>query len=140
MAIDELRVVDAAVTAGQDTSLAAEVRNFGRQPRTRQSVELYVDGQRAAERSVDVAAGGRTTVSFPYRFEAAGDHALELRLAADQLDVDNHRFLALAIKDQMRVLCVDGRPAGGNFKSATDFLAVALSPPAGRPVPRTRAA
>jgi Mg-chelatase subunit ChlD len=131
MAVDDLHVVDAAATAGQDILLAAEIRNFGRQPRTGQLVELYVDGQRAAERSVDVAAGGRANVSLPYRFDSAGGHTLELRLAPDQLDVDNHRYLALAIKDQIRVLCVDGRPAGGNFKSASDFLAVALAPPSG---------
>ena len=37
-------------------SFAAEVRNYGRQPRTKQSVELLVDGRRA-EQTVDVAAG-----------------------------------------------------------------------------------
>ena len=129
LAIDDVRLVDSMVTARQESALVGEVRNFGRQPKPGQKVELYVDGQRTGERTIDVAPGGRATVSFPCRFDAAGEHALELRLAPDQLDVDNHRFLALPVKDQVRVLCVDGRPAGGRFKSATDFLTVALAPP-----------
>jgi Mg-chelatase subunit ChlD len=133
LAIDEFRLVDSIVTIGQESSLTGEVRNFGRDPKARLSVQLFVDGQVSGDRLVDIAPGGRATVSFPCRIDAPGDHALELRLAPDLLDVDNHRYLALTVKDQVRVLCVDGRPAGGRFKSATDFLAVALAPPAGQP-------
>lgn len=129
LAVEQLRIVDPVVTARQETSIVGEIRNFGRAPKGRQSVELYVDGQRSAERAIDVAAGGRATVSFPYTFDTAAEHALELRLAADWLDLDNHRFLTLPVKDQLRVLCVDGRPVGGDFKSATDYLRVALAPP-----------
>ncbi len=75
-----------------------------------------------------MAAGGRAAVSFPCYFDSAGEHALELRLTPDALELDNRRYLAVPVKDQVRVLCVDGRPSGGRFKSATDFLTVALSP------------
>ncbi|MBI2824868.1 MAG: VWA domain-containing protein [Planctomycetia bacterium] len=132
MAVEQLRLADPIVTVGQETQLAAEVRNFGRQPKSRQMLELLIDGRRAADRVIDLPPGGRVTVGFPHRFDAPGDHAVELRLAADLLDVDNHRYLALPVKDQIRVLCVDGRPSGGEFKSATDYLAVALSPAAGQ--------
>jgi Mg-chelatase subunit ChlD len=132
LAIDELRLTDPIVTVGQEATLTGEIRNFGREAKSRVALELLVDGQASGERHVDVAPGGRATASFSYRFDAAGDHAIELRSAPDALDVDNHRYLALAVKDQVRVLCVDGRPAAGRFKSATGFLAVALAPPAGQ--------
>jgi hypothetical protein len=132
LAVEQFRLVDPIVTVGQETSLAGEIRNFGRQPKPRQTIELFVDGERRGERQVDLPSGGRATVSFPCRFDAAGEHALELRMAPDQLDVDNHRFLALPVKDQVRVLCVDGHPTGGRFKSATDFLSAALAPPTGQ--------
>jgi Mg-chelatase subunit ChlD len=130
-AIEQLRLADGVVTVGQATMLAAEVRNFGRQAKAQQTVELHIDGERTAERTVDLAAGGSTAVNFPCYFDAAGEHVVELRMTPDLLDIDNHRYLAIGVKDQLRVLCVDGRPAGGRFKSATDFLMVALSPPAG---------
>ncbi len=132
LAIEQLRLADGIITVGQETILSAEIRNFGRQPKAQQGIELFVDGERTAERSVDLAPGGRASVSFPCYFDAAGEHAVEVRLAPDLLDVDNHRFLAIPVRDQVRVLCVDGRPSGARFKSATDFLAVALSPPAGQ--------
>lgn len=128
LAIDQLRLDEPLVTVGQPVSLAAEIRNFGRQPRSKQSVELLVDGRRAAEQTVDVAAGGRVSLAFAHPFESPGDHVVELKLAADSLEIDNRRYLALPVKEQIRVLCVDGRPAGGRFKSSTDFLTLALAP------------
>jgi len=130
LAVEQLRLADQPVTLGQEVGLSGEVRNFGRQPRANLTVELFVDGRRVGERSVDMPPGGRASVSFPYRFESGGEHVVELRSAADQLDVDNARFLSVGVKEQVRVLCVDGRPAGGRFKSATDYLTVALAPPA----------
>jgi len=130
---DNLAVTRAAAseplaTVARDVSLEADIRNFGRQPRARQLVELFVDGRRAGEQFVDLEPGASKTVTFPYRFDLPGDRAVEIRLAADLLDVDNHRWLALPVKDRIRVLCVDGRPAGAAFKGAADYLAVALSP------------
>ncbi len=75
-------------------------------------------------------------MSFAYRFETPGDHVIEARLGADLLDVDNHRWLALPVKDHLRVLCVDGKPAGSGMGGsglggATDYLALALDPERG---------
>ncbi len=66
-----------------------------------------------------------------YRFETPGQHVAEIRLAADSLDLDNHRWLMLPVKDRLRVLCVDGKPAGGGLSGATDYLALALNPDQG---------
>ena len=52
----------------------------------------------------------------------------EVRLAGDLLDVDNHRYLSLPVRTHLRVLCVNGKPAGGAFQGATDYLMVALAP------------
>jgi len=128
LAIEQLRIDESLVTAGQTASLSAEVRNFGRQPRARQAVELIVDGRRSGEQVVDVAPGGRVSIALTHRFDTPGDHVVELKLSADSLEVDNRRYLALPVKEQIRVLCVDGRPVGGRFKSSTDFLTVALAP------------
>lgn len=131
IAVEQLRLQDGFVTVGQETIISAELRNFGRQARSGQTIELFVDGRHTAQRAIDLAAGGRAAVSFPCYFDSAGEHAIEVRLTPDLLELDNRRYLAAPVKDQVRVLCVDGRPSGGRFKSATDFLTVALSPTAG---------
>jgi Aerotolerance regulator N-terminal/von Willebrand factor type A domain len=128
LAVTRAAASEPLATTARDVSLEAEIRNFGRQPRAHQLVEFFVDGRRAGEQFVDLAPGASKTISFPYRFDMPGDHAVEVRLATDLLDVDNHRWLALPVKDHIRVLCVDGRPAGAAFKGAADYLAVALAP------------
>jgi hypothetical protein len=130
---DNLAVTDAAtaepyVTVGRNVTVTAEVANFGRQSRSQQLVEFFVDGRRAGEEYVDVQAGSHASVAFNYQFEAPGDHAVEVRLASDLLDIDNHRFLSIPVEESLRVLVVDGRPGGGEFGGSAAFLAVALSP------------
>lgn len=137
LAVTGVRASEAVVTIGRELSAEVVVRNFGRQPVAQQLLELFVDGRRVAEGRVDLRPQEETSLSFPCRFEKVGEHHVEARLNADLLDCDNHRFLALPVKESLAVLCVDGRPAGSQFGSATDYLKVALAPQAagqGRPV------
>lgn len=128
IAVTALRPLEPYITVARDTPLEVELHNFGRQARVRQVVELFVDGRRAGETRVDLAAGGSATTVLNYRFDAPGDHSVEIRAAGDSLDVDNHRWLALPVVNHLRVLCINGKPAGGDFQGATDYLLVALSP------------
>ncbi len=79
---------------------------------------------------MDLPPGEDVAVAFSdYRFESPGDHALEVRLQSDQLDIDNHRYLSVPVKPAVQVLCVDGRPSGDPLRGATGYLATALAPP-----------
>ena len=51
----------------------------------------------------------RRRIQFEHRFQSPGDHALELRLGGDALDVDNHRFLVLPVKEHLDALLVNGK-------------------------------
>jgi hypothetical protein len=130
-ALTSLATAEPFATVSRPVTLEGEVHNFGRQARPHQLVELFVDGRRAGEEHVDLTPGGSAAVAFSYRFESPGDHAVELRLAGDLLDIDNHRWLALPVKQRLRVLCINGKPGGGSYRGATDYLTVALAP-AGR--------
>jgi aerotolerance regulator-like protein/VWA domain-containing protein len=130
---ENLGVIDARTsepfaTLASGLDIEADLKDFGRQGKKRQAVELIVDGRRVNQMYVDVPPGGEASVSFFHRFESPGDHEVEIRAAGDNLDVDNHRFLAVPVKRSIGVLCVDGRPSGEPFGAATDFLAVALAP------------
>ena len=128
VALTSLRPLEPYITMARDATLEAELHNFGRQGRNRQLVELFVDGRRAGESHVDLPAGDSATTAFSYRFDTPGNHTVEVRTANDLLDVDNHRWLALPVVNHLRVLCVNGKPAGGDFQGATDYLVVALAP------------
>ena len=130
LAITSLRATDPLLAVGRDVPLEVRLKNFGRQAIAHQPVELLVDGRRIAQKQVDLSPGGSASVGFSYRFDAPGDHAIEARAAGDALDVDNHRYLALPVRQAIRVLCIDGRPSGKPFHGAADYLAVALAPQA----------
>lgn len=128
LAITAVRTDEPFATVGRNVNVEAELASFGRQTRARQLVELLVDGRRVGQEHVELAPGAGASVGFSYRFEAPGDHTLEVRLEGDQLDVDNHRWLALPVKQHVNVLLVDGRPSGEPFGGATDYLRAALQP------------
>lgn len=128
LAITDLHAGQAFATPNRDVQFEAQIKNFGRQPRSRQALDLLVDGRRVKQQSIDLPAGGEAKVSFAYRFETPGDHLVEARLAGDALDIDNHRYLAMPVKQAIQVLCIDGRPSGKPLGGAAGLLALALAP------------
>lgn len=128
LAVTALATQHRLATCRAETVFAAQIRNFGRERRPRERVQFFVDGVRAAESSVDLPAGGSASATFRFRFDTPGDHAVEVRVGGDRLDVDNHRWLSVSVKERLRVLCVDGRPSSGGPPGAADYLRVALAP------------
>ena len=139
LAVTSLDLRDPRVLAGRSAALEAGVRDFGHLARQHQAVDLLVDGSPASRQYVDIPAGGNAVVHFDHGFESDGEHAVEVRLVgdplkpvdvrgpADALDVDNHRYLAVTVRRALRVLCVDGRPAGDPRKSSVFNLTLALA-------------
>jgi len=132
LAVTDLRLLEQVPVPGRNVPLAATLENFGRQGQTAQTVDLLVDGHRVEGQRVNVPPGGRASVTFACRFETPGDHAVEVRAAGDALEVDNHRWLAVPVRQSIRVLCINGRPSGDPFGGATDWLVYALNPQSDR--------
>jgi hypothetical protein len=131
LAVTSIAANEPFVTTAREATFTAEIRNFGAQPRDHQLVELFVDERRVKEAYVDVPPGQQAPLAFAHRFDAPGDHVVEFRLGADLLDIDNHRWLSVPVKEHVRVLCVNGKPGSGPMTGATDYLALALNPHAG---------
>jgi hypothetical protein len=128
LAITNLEPADSLITVGRDVPLSVRLQHFGSQPPASQPVELFVDGRRVARSQVELSPDGAADVPFSCRFDSPGDHTVEARAAGDALDVDNHRYLAVPVRQAIRALCIDGRPSGGQFRGAADYLATALMP------------
>jgi hypothetical protein len=139
LAVTSLDLRDRLVLVGRSVTLEAGVRDFGRVARQHQAVDLLVDGRPAGRQYVDIPAAGNALARFHHGFESGGDHAVEVRLTgdplkpgdvhgpADPLEVDNHRYLAVNVRQAIRVLCVDGRPAGDPRQASVFNLGLALS-------------
>ncbi|MGE0609951.1 MAG: BatA domain-containing protein [Pirellulales bacterium] len=128
LALESLRVADSFASLAREVTLEAEAVNLGRQPRLHQLIEYFVDDRRAGEAFVDLPPGDRATAAFTYRFDTPGDHVVKAQIVGDLLEIDNNRWLSLAVRRSIRVLCINGKPAGDAFAGATDYLEVALAP------------
>jgi hypothetical protein len=133
LAVTALSLTDPVAIAGREVNFWTTIRNFGRQAKNHQLVGFYADGRRVQQKYVDVPSGGEITMEFVHRFETLGDHAVEIRASGDELEVDNHRYLAVSVRQAIRVLCIDGRPSGERYRGATDYLVKALAPQSERP-------
>lgn len=119
--------------AGGLTRYVVEVRNHGLRPANNLEVRLFLGDQNVPvdRRSIEEIAPGRAAAAELFaRFGKAGDVKVSAEIGRDGLMTDNTRHLVAQVRQDIRVLCVDGRPdpQGRPYRSATDCLADALSP------------
>ena len=138
-AITKLETVPSFAVAGKTVRFRATIRNFSSQELPARRVELYVDGRLSDVKSVDLDPKSEKLVSFSYPPAnspnavpqlAKGEHYVEVRLADDRLSLDNVRGLSLPVKEELRVLLVNGKPGTKPRDDATFYLQMALSPAA----------
>jgi hypothetical protein len=127
-AITSLAAVEPIVLPDRPARLRAAVRNFGPTPVANLRCELYADNYLVAFKTVDLPAREETVVEFPYEFRRSGEHAVEMRLPADRLAVDNRRWLSVPVTDQIRVLVVNGHEGGRAVENASHYVRTVLAP------------
>jgi len=128
VAVVDLALSDANVILGQPADFRATLQNFGDQAASALSVSLYVDGQLAQSQTVDVAANDRLQLNYQFTFAESGDHEVEVRSLADNLEIDDRRRLAVRVKQRIEVLLIDGRPSGRPSDGAAFYVDRALNP------------
>src|SRR5262249_35416997 len=103
-------VIDAPVVTlgGPSPIVTATVKNFGRTPSLATQVQLIVDGNLTDKQVADLEPGEERAISFQTSFSNAGDHLVEVLIDDDPLKTDNHRWLAVPVRDRLRVLLIDG--------------------------------
>ena len=128
VAVTAFEALDAFVTTARPTRFKATVRNFGPERVTGRLLEFLVDDKLVEQRAVDLNAGGEAVEDFSTLFAYGGEHRVLVRLQKDSLPLDDQRWLAVPVKDRIRVLCVSGASSGSAAGRVTDYLELALSP------------
>ena len=127
-AIVDLRVDQKVVATKRTTSFSVDVQNWSTSSFPAVVVTLFVDGSALPQKTTPLPAGSLATLNFSHEFIDAGPHFVEAAIEPDFIDVDDHRYLALDVKDGLRGLLVDGEPGQRPWESETDFLKFALDP------------
>jgi len=116
------------VTAGAPVLVRAVLKNFGPTRAEGLTVRLVIDGRVGPEQVVDLDVGEDTPVVFNQTFATPGDHLVEVTIDRDALTLDDRRWLSVPVREQVKVLLVDGDFQTEAYLAETDYLAQALSP------------
>src|SRR5262249_35303036 len=132
------------------TPILATVHNYGHEARDGVRLEFLVGRARAGagdppvemrivQQTVVKLGRGENNFAFPYKFTTPGEYVVQVRLENDALDLDDSRSAVIAVKNNVRVLLVngklvEGKPAGKLADEATGWLQEALYPD-GQPAP-----
>lgn len=132
LAVEWVQATRGLATVRSSTRVQASIVNRGTRAARDVLVSLEIDGkpQGPAQR-VNVEPGQNALVQFNQMFDRPGVRACTVRIANDRLPADDAGYLALRVRDSVKVLVLNGKPdAATPQKDAAFFLQVALSPPA----------
>ncbi len=105
--VEGVKLVSALRQKGKPVELEATLRNYGEQAANELPVSIYLEGERVAQGSVDLPAGGTVTKSFSITPAQSGTLAGSVRIEdPDPLSLDNRRFFILDVPEKVRLLAV----------------------------------
>lgn len=128
LAVTSLELETGAAATDQPVSFRSAVRNFGESVLRGQVAELLVDGRLVDTKRVDLPPGIDVPINWLHTFRTGGEFRVEVHLQDDSLPVDNRRWLAVPVREELSVLLVDGTPSGRDRDSATYYVSRALNP------------
>ncbi|MBI3099060.1 MAG: BatA domain-containing protein [Planctomycetes bacterium] len=126
--ITKLTSTTKVVGTEKTTTFYVEVLASGEGSSGGAGLTFNVDGNRQESQTVSLSPGQPIVVPFVTTFHEPGPHFVGAELDGDPLPPDNRRFLALDVRDTLRVLLVDGEPDAELFKDEVVFLRYALRP------------
>jgi hypothetical protein len=117
------------LVTGVEAPFEVTVGNHTAQDLAQLDLAVTVDGQPLASAVArDLPADTRTPASLALTFPDPGQVTLEVSIPDDGLPIDNTRALVARITDAVRVLVVNGEPAGDAYLDEVALLATALRP------------
>jgi len=110
--------------------LRSEIVNTGNQPVLPGELLIEIDGKQIALEPLGLLVPGQTqTIETRHRFTTTGSHVVTARLTGhDDLAGDDRADCVVSVRKAVRVVLVDGNPAGGFLERAAGHTALALAP------------
>jgi len=129
LAVTDFQMTSGAMRAGSMVRYVATVRNNGRRAVRNVPVTLSVAGKTGDRRVADTVRPGQSVpVPLYAKFATAGNVPVSVRLEHDAVALDNVRYAAANVRQQIRVLVVDGDPGRGVDEGEAYYVIKALVP------------
>ncbi|MCR9245579.1 MAG: BatA domain-containing protein [bacterium] len=91
-------------------------------------VTLDIDGSEPMRRIVTVPAGTEAEAEFLVTFREPGWRRVRVGVQNDGLAADDERFLAIEVRDRVKVLVIDGDPGSDPLQSYGHLYSLVLDP------------
>lgn len=128
-AVTRIEALPDAGAGSRGIAVSAEIANFAAAPAEGVGVALRVAGRVVARSKLDLAAGQRTEKRFLATLPTGARSAdVAIELDGDALADDDHRSLRAQLRDEVRVLLVDGDPRTVRHDDELFYLEAALRP------------
>ncbi len=122
VAVTEVRVASRIIEEGQPVRVEATLVNYGDEAVEGYGASVYLEGERVAQATADLAPGVPGTVAFTVTPQRRGWLAGLVQIEDDAFEQDNLRYFTLHVPERRRILVVQGEG------QRTDYLRLALSP------------
>ena len=122
LGIKKIELANQIFEKGKTTEINAIIKNYGQSVARNKLIQLFIDGRRSAQATVELKAAESKKISFHIIPEDVGFQSGTILLEDDELTRDNQRFFTFYVPSEIRVLLVG--------KSEADFrhLKLALQP------------
>jgi aerotolerance regulator-like protein/VWA domain-containing protein len=127
IALDNLVQSDRLALVGTPIRWDAVIRNLSDSSVDNLEATWLIDGKPSEITLPALAPGETATVPLTALFQEPGLHHVSLRLPADDLPGDNQRWDVVRVRENLRLLLVDGEPSSEPFQGEIDFLNLSLS-------------
>ena len=129
LAVERVALGRKVVVSGASVPLRVTVRNTGSLASDETKLSVAVGEAKLPALAVPALMPGESAdINLRYTFKPAGFAAVEAALPVDTLAADNSSALAIAVRESVRALIVDGSPDPRSRKSASFCLAHAFDP------------
>ena len=125
ISIKEIRPSHQLIGVGLPFQLNVTTVNHSVAPSNQNILTLFIGSEKQKIMSLSAAANESLNTALTYNFSTPGTHIGYLTLTHDRLNIDNHRYFALDVLGEVRVLCVGEQ---------TEYLTLALNPHTNSPM------
>lgn len=116
-----------AVLVGTPSPWDAVVQNLSDGEVEGLEATLAVDDRPGIVRLPAIAPGETARIPLTATFQEPGLHRLDFKLPGDDLPEDDRRWAVTSVREQLRMVLVDGEPSTDPLAGEVDFVALALS-------------
>lgn len=128
-AVTGLEVEPDPASGSRGIRITAEVANFGAAPIDARGIGLRIGGREVARGVVSLRPGERHKKRFVATLPPGSRNAdVVIELDGDRLRLDDRRFVRAELRDEVRVLVVNGDPHTNRHENETFYLEAALRP------------